>query len=278
VASGAGIPARFNDPVTAVPSEREISGVDGYDRFRTVGSARSPLAHEQYVTAVSLTERRFADVSAALHPELPPAEAALATEYIVTDATGLALSRCVIEPNLVRTGERLTAISADWILAQGRPHLLVGFGSDAGAGPWPIFYRLYNPRMQLVWQTEPVLMVDPNRAPQPVMSDLNGDGAEEIVVFSNMGTGPALAVLQPDRADVAGNRVLALAGCGQRMNGADVVELQRVLERRGYTVGPHGIDGWYGPDTRAAIIAFQRDQDLPVTGVVDAATWHRLGL
>ena len=62
------------------------------------------------------------------------------------------------------------------------------------------------------------------------------------------------------------------------MNGPDVVRLQRALEGRGFSVGPHGLDGWYGPDTRAAVIRFQRAAGLAVTGVVDDRVWDLLGL
>ena len=41
--------------------------------------------------------------------------------------------------------------------------------------------------------------------------------------------------------------------------GPFVEELQRALVRAGYDVGPAGIDGKYGPDTAAALAAFQSD-------------------
>jgi putative cell wall-binding protein len=50
--------------------------------------------------------------------------------------------------------------------------------------------------------------------------------------------------------------------------GAAVVALQRVL---GLTA-----DGVFGSGTAAAVTAFQSDQDLPATGVVDPATWAAL--
>lgn len=46
-----------------------------------------------------------------------------------------------------------------------------------------------------------------------------------------------------------------------------VVEAQRALARRGYDVGP--ADGLVGPQTTRAILAYQRDHDLPRTGYVD---------
>jgi peptidoglycan hydrolase-like protein with peptidoglycan-binding domain len=39
---------------------------------------------------------------------------------------------------------------------------------------------------------------------------------------------------------------------------------------------PVEIDGIFGPDTSAAVIAFQSLYGLPITGVVDEVTWNRL--
>jgi D-alanyl-D-alanine carboxypeptidase (penicillin-binding protein 5/6) len=38
-----------------------------------------------------------------------------------------------------------------------------------------------------------------------------------------------------------------------------------------------GIDGEFGPVTREAVVRFQREQKLPASGEVDAATWRALG-
>lgn len=43
-----------------------------------------------------------------------------------------------------------------------------------------------------------------------------------------------------------------------------VLEIQRALTALGYTPGP--VDGAMGPNTRAALIAFERDEDLPEAG------------
>lgn len=273
----AAVPMRFRDPMRAVPTSRTIAGVAEASRYWMVGGFESPVAHDQLVTAVPLPERRFADVSTAEHPELPPAGAGLSIEYLVTDVNQAVLSRCVLERNLIRMSERMTTVSAGWILAQGRPYLLVGLATDADAEPWPLFYRLYSQSMELVFQSGPVLLIDPNRYPQPVMVDLTGDGEAEIVTFSNTPGGSPFVVLQPGPGDLSGNRMLALNDCNSRMNGDDIVALQRELERRGYPVGPFGLDGWYGPDTRAAIVAFQRGAGLLVSGVVDDQTWRLLG-
>ena len=59
------------------------------------------------------------------------------------------------------------------------------------------------------------------------------------------------------------------------MRGADVSALQAALETAGYEVG---IDGDFGPKTEAGLQAFQSDQGLVVTGILDEATRTALGL
>jgi peptidoglycan hydrolase-like protein with peptidoglycan-binding domain len=52
-------------------------------------------------------------------------------------------------------------------------------------------------------------------------------------------------------------------------HGAAVTALQKRLKV--------AADGWFGPKTRAAVIAFQKSNRLPATGIVNAATWTALG-
>ncbi|MFY9174978.1 MAG: peptidoglycan-binding protein [Peptococcia bacterium] len=59
-------------------------------------------------------------------------------------------------------------------------------------------------------------------------------------------------------------------------SGPFVRVLQTQLQRAGVYNGP--IDGIFGPRTEAAVRAFQRQRNLPVTGVVDVATWTALGV
>lgn len=68
-------------------------------------------------------------------------------------------------------------------------------------------------------------------------------------------------------------RELALES--KRLNGDDVWVVQRYLYENGYP-GVGEIDGWFGPATRDAVRAFQRNIGLPVTGMVDATTWSYL--
>lgn len=57
--------------------------------------------------------------------------------------------------------------------------------------------------------------------------------------------------------------------------GNRVVELQRQLNRLGYSIG---IDGFFGSETEEAVRRFQQSRSLPVTGVADARTLNQLGL
>ncbi len=57
--------------------------------------------------------------------------------------------------------------------------------------------------------------------------------------------------------------------------GSDVIALQRRLSDFGF---PVFIDGLYGIETQQAVRAYQRVQDLPVTGDADRATLREMGL
>jgi len=57
--------------------------------------------------------------------------------------------------------------------------------------------------------------------------------------------------------------------------GAEVRALQNALVAAGYDVG--SVDGAFGSGTETMLRAFQQDHELPVTGVVDAATATALG-
>lgn len=57
-------------------------------------------------------------------------------------------------------------------------------------------------------------------------------------------------------------------------HGHDVMLLQQKLMEIGYA--PGSADGVYGSGTERAVAEFQRDQNIHVTGVVNAATWRAL--
>lgn len=57
---------------------------------------------------------------------------------------------------------------------------------------------------------------------------------------------------------------------------SQVAEVQKRLQRLGYYTG--SIDGHYGEGTKAALIQFKKDNNLPVTHYVDWATYKALGI
>ncbi|MGG6241272.1 peptidoglycan-binding protein [Nodosilinea sp. AN01ver1] len=57
---------------------------------------------------------------------------------------------------------------------------------------------------------------------------------------------------------------------------ADVIELQRLLRQTGFLPPNFIANGIYDETTQAAVREFQRVNGLPVTGIVDGATWQAL--
>ena len=70
-------------------------------------------------------------------------------------------------------------------------------------------------------------------------------------------------------------RAYSSAGDDAFVRGNDVARAQDALQQLGYYKG--GIDGLYGPGTRAAVRAFQVDRGLSVSGRVDTETMEALG-
>ena len=60
----------------------------------------------------------------------------------------------------------------------------------------------------------------------------------------------------------------------QGSNGNDVINLQHMLQIRGFN--PGAIDGNFGVRTHTAVYRFQFSQELPLTGSVDLETWQVL--
>ncbi|WP_200301879.1 serine/threonine-protein kinase [Streptomyces adelaidensis] len=58
--------------------------------------------------------------------------------------------------------------------------------------------------------------------------------------------------------------------------GQRVVQVQCMLQKRGYSVGGSGVDGKFGKDTDAAVRQFQSAKDLEVDGQVGTNTWAAL--
>ncbi|MFE0449092.1 peptidoglycan-binding domain-containing protein [Streptomyces fungicidicus] len=56
--------------------------------------------------------------------------------------------------------------------------------------------------------------------------------------------------------------------------GAKVKEIQALLiQHHGYSVGPKGVDGYFGAGTESAVKRLQRAHGLKADGIVGAKTW-----
>ena len=75
-------------------------------------------------------------------------------------------------------------------------------------------------------------------------------------------------------ADLARQANLASTPTVDSGRGPQVLRAQILLDRARFSPGE--IDGVFGSNTRRAIEGYQRQQGLPVTGAVDAATWAKL--
>ena len=64
------------------------------------------------------------------------------------------------------------------------------------------------------------------------------------------------------------------ASGGATVDRSTLRQVQTVLKQKGFYEG--GVDGLFGPGTRAAIVAYQRAENLPVTGEPDQNTLARL--
>ncbi|MFC3379789.1 L,D-transpeptidase family protein [Rugamonas sp. CCM 8940] len=100
------------------------------------------------------------------------------------------------------------------------------------------------------------------------------------LAFAAVWSGQVLAAPSPAAAD---NSPLTLNGLSAaqlsapvvpKAKGAHVLRAQVLLDRAHYASGE--IDGAFGSNLRQAIIGFQKLRQLPLSGVVDAATWALL--
>ena len=69
---------------------------------------------------------------------------------------------------------------------------------------------------------------------------------------------------------------LAPVFLAEKATGEDVVFLQEFLQGQGFDIGPTGADGSFGPNTTAAVKAFQKDRGLFPDGLVGDKTMTAL--
>ena len=116
----------------------------------------------------------------------------------------------------------------------------------------------------------PATVTPPPIIPRPIQNPVQPAAPPPIVAPL-----PSIAVIPVVTANPNAETVTANAGGFPRpVHGG--LEIQVALAREG--ISPGSVDGALGSQTRAAIAAFQRSHDLPVTGKLDAATKAELTL
>ena len=96
---------------------------------------------------------------------------------------------------------------------------------------------------------------------------------------ANVTNFPKSRLMGVRRANAVGAAPLAVVSSGTLVPGAEgrlVTALQGALAAAGFD--PGGMDGEYGPLTSAAVSAFQRARNLPITGIADPTTLQNLGV
>jgi hypothetical protein len=90
---------------------------------------------------------------------------------------------------------------------------------------------------------------------------------------------PAPSAASPVRAS-AHVRFASVAATSHHHHGyaysSHVRDIQRLLQSKGYSVGPEGADGLLGPHTEAGVRHFQQNHNLVVDGIPGVHTWAAL--
>lgn len=81
---------------------------------------------------------------------------------------------------------------------------------------------------------------------------------------------------QEQKTEVAVERVMETATLKVGDSGADVKEVQKRLKQWGYYTG--AVDGVYGPNTKKAVLLFQKKNGLTQDGVCGSQTYAALGI
>ena len=103
--------------------------------------------------------------------------------------------------------------------------------------------------------------------------------ALSLIMFAVLAGATAFAVsayTRPEAPAAAASAEAEAAALRQGSRGQDVKAVQTKLRRWGYYEG--AVDGIYGPQTKAAVVRFQRKNGLTADGVVGKQTFAALGM
>ena len=106
------------------------------------------------------------------------------------------------------------------------------------------------------------------------LSDFDDNTVGAIDMSSTPGSGGQYSGPE-HRASDRGMGATAMQGGASFQGMHDVIELQRALSARGFDPGP--IDGVMGPQTRRALMSYQRQHNLAASGSLDRDTVAALG-
>lgn len=79
------------------------------------------------------------------------------------------------------------------------------------------------------------------------------------------------AASSPSAAEISARATVYFGSSGE-----EVRTMQELLTRQGYSLPLYGADGYFGSETCAAVIAFQRDHALAADGICGPLTWAAL--
>jgi peptidoglycan hydrolase-like protein with peptidoglycan-binding domain len=110
-----------------------------------------------------------------------------------------------------------------------------------------------------------------------------------LLATAALGSGVALTPAAATAADSGSVSVRGVYGCNHTnaepvirkgARGKAVKQAQCLLKYWNVNIGPHGVDGDFGPDTDRAVREFQsrikNTCRMPVDGIVGPKTWHAL--
>ena len=249
--------------------KRDIPDFGNYGEFYrlTIGNDNEELL----INHLPITGIRFYDMGMISDSKYESYEVKKSI-YLVSKNRGPVL----IDKNSHSIEELISPLGLYKINNSGETLYLIPFAYESGVSAGDYFIRIYNEDLHLKFQSAEIAGYFPDGIIDPIIVDLNNDNKDEIILFSStMSPYNNFSVYSLENSYIS-KKLIELDPHGKRMHGEDIITLQTELQRKGYDIGPDGIDGWYGHDTYNAVIHYQKDNNIIPTGVVDELTWEKI--